>query len=509
MTPLIRIAGLLLAAALLGGCAGLPPLEGRPETHALPPSADSGLGRAVLPAAREHPQLTGVLPVDDGRVAFGVRAALARNATRTIDIQTFIWHPDATGTLLFEEMMRAAERGVRVRLLLDDLNTAGTDPTLALLATQPGIELRLYNPFVGRGSRALGFLGDFERLNHRMHNKSFTVDGAVAVVGGRNIADEYYEIGDTGLVDLDVVVIGDAVRQVESEFDLFWNSPSAYPARTILAGTTPEPREALAARAQAILANPETAKYGDAVAHTEIAQSLLAGTARPEWTTARVVHDDPGKTLDTGDHRELQLLPQLQATFGQAQRSLDLISPYFVPGKPGAEALTELARRGVHVRVITNSLAANDEKSVHSGYMKHRKELLAAGVELLELKPDASTIVRRAHEIGKGSKAGLHAKTYAVDEKTIFVGSFNLDPRSSKLNTEMGVLIDSPTLAGKLHAVVARAYPGLAYRVSLAPDGELQWEDGSGTVFRTEPDTTWFVRALVEVGSWLPIEWLL
>lgn len=509
MKPTLR-AALLLSAVLLAGCAGLPPQQDRPDTHALPPSPQaSPLAAAVLPIVQQHPGRTGVLPVGDGRVAFAVRAALARRATRSIDVQTFIWHADATGTLLFEEMVRAAERGVRVRLLLDDMNTAGTDPTLALLAAQPGIELRLYNPFVSRGPRAFSFLGDFERLNHRMHNKSFTVDGAVAVVGGRNIADEYYEIGDVGFADLDVIAVGDAVGQVAREFDLFWNSASAYPARTILSGVTPEPREALAARARQIADDPLMARYAQAIGQTGMVQALLAGTAQPEWTTAHVMHDDPAKTLDTIGRRELQLLPQLAAAFGRAERRLDLISPYFVPGADGTAVLADLARHGVRVRVVTNSLSANDEKSVHSGYIKYRKQLLAAGVELLELKPDASTIVMRAGEVGHGAKAGLHAKTYAVDDRSVFVGSFNMDPRSARLNTEMGLVIDSPVLAGSLHRTVDEAYPATAYRVSLASDGELQWEDGTGAVYRNEPKTGWLQRAMVKIGSWLPIEWLL
>jgi len=505
----IRIGAGLLVVALVTGCAGLPSLQDRPATHALQPSADGPLGRAVLPLVQQHPGLTGVIPIADGHVAFGVRASLARSATRSIDIQTFIWHPDSTGTLLFEEVMRAAERGVRVRLLLDDLNTAGTDPTLALLASQPNLELRLYNPFVGRASRSLGYLEDFTRLNHRMHNKSFTVDNAISVVGGRNIADEYFEIGAAGLVDLDVVTVGDAVKQVSAEFDLFWNSASAYPAKTIIGGVTPEPRDALARRAQAIRDDPVSAKYADAIANSDLVKGVLAGTVRLEWTTAHLVNDDPAKTLSSVDKKELLLLPKLEAAFGQPVKSLDLISPYFVPGEAGTEALSALVKRGVRVRVLTNSLASTDVKSVHSGYIKHRKALLRAGVQLFELKPDASTIERRAGKIGRGSKAGLHAKTYTVDGRAIFVGSFNLDPRSAKLNTEMGLVIDSARMAERLSSDVAKAYPELAYRVSLDQNGDLQWEDGTGKVFHSDPDTNWIDRAVVEMGSWLPMDWLL
>ncbi|HUP09498.1 MAG TPA: phospholipase D family protein [Caldimonas sp.] len=505
----IRTGACLLIAALVAGCASLPSLEGRAESHALPPSTDSPIGRDVLPQAQAHPGLTGVIPIADGRAAFGVRASLVRAAARSIDIQTFIWHADSTGTLMFEQVLRAAERGVRVRLLLDDMNTAGTDPTLALLASNPNLELRLYNPFVSRGSRELSFLGDFTRLNHRMHNKSFTIDNAVSVVGGRNIADEYFEIGDEGLVDLDVVVVGDAVRQVSAEFDLFWNSASAYPARLIIGHVTPEPREALAERARAIAESPESRRYAEVMAQTDLIKDALAGTVHTEWTTAHLVNDDPAKTLSTEEEKKLLLLPKLEAAFGHPVKSLDLISPYFVPGEAGTETLSALAKRGVQVRVLTNSLASTDVKSVQSGYTKHREALLQAGVQLFELKPDAGTIQRRAHEVGHGSKAGLHAKTYTVDGRAIFVGSFNLDPRSIKLNTEMGLVIDSAQMAGRLSGAVDKAYPDLAYRVTIRPDGELAWEDGSGKVYDTDPDSGWFERMLVRIGSWLPIDWLL
>jgi putative cardiolipin synthase len=506
---LLRLAVVLLVA-WLAGCAGLPPLQDRPATLALEPSAEGSLGQAVLPLVRQHPGQTAVVAIDDGHVALAVRLALARAATRSIDIQTFIWHPDAAGTLLWEEVMRAAERGVRVRLLLDDLNTEGTDPTLALLMSQPNLELRLYNPFVGRGSRALGFLGDFERLNHRMHNKSFTVDNVVAVVGGRNIADEYFETGaDTGLVDLDAITMGEAVRSVSSEFDLFWNSDSAYPASMILGGVEPRSRESLAGRARTIQEDPATARYADAVRRSEVVEQLLAGTLNPEWTTATLVHDDPRKTLSPASASEYQLLPRLEAAFGKPVSSLSLISPYFVPGEAGTEALAAMVRRGVQVRILTNSLAATDEKSVHSGYVKYREALLRGGVQLFELKPEANPIMRRAGEVGRGSKAGLHAKTYAVDGRAIFIGSFNLDPRSSKLNTEMGLVIDSPALAARLSSAVEHAYPGLAYRVTLVDDGTMRWADGDGSVYETDPRTTWFDRAFVRFGSWLPIEWLL
>ncbi len=495
---------------LLAGCAGLPAMPERPVTHAVEPAIEGRLGRVVAPLARQHPGKTGTIELTDGRDAFATRIALARLATRSIDIQTFIWHADATGTLLFEEMVRAAERGVRVRLLLDDANTQGLDPMLMLLASQPNIELRLYNPFVVRASRAIGFLTDFGRVNRRMHNKSFTADNIVTVVGGRNIANEYYEVGEeTGFVDLDVVAVGEAVKVVSGEFDRYWNSESAYPAQSILVQVQAEPREALAQRARAVSGSPASARFGEGSLSLPVAKSLLDGTLNPEWVDVSVVSDDPSKTLDPDARKEQLLLPQLQAAFGTPVRSLDLISPYFVPGEQGTAMLSALARSGVRVRVMTNSLAATDEKSVHSGYVKRRVALLQAGVQLFELKPEATAIRDRSKDIGSGSKAGLHAKTYAVDDRSIFIGSFNFDPRSARLNTEMGLVIESRRLATRLATVVDGAFPSLAYRLALGDDGEIQWFDADGKVYHTDPGTRWWERLVVQIGAWLPIEWLL
>jgi putative cardiolipin synthase len=502
-------AAAIVFAGVLGGCAGVPPLPDRPASHALPPSTESQLGRNVAAMTQQQPGRSGLVAVDDGRAAFGVRIALTRIARRSIDIQTFVWHGDAAGTLLFDELLNAAERGVRVRLLLDDMNTAGIDATLALMARQPNIEVRLYNPFVNREWRTPELIGDFARLNRRMHNKSFTMDGIVSVVGGRNIADEYFEIGDTGFVDLDVVAIGDVVASVSTQFDAYWNSPSAVPAGPLLAGVAADSVTALRERARAIRETPVAGKYTAAAMTHPVVQDLVAGTLRVQWASAIVAYDEPDKTTATADRPDLQLLPQLRAWLAQGSVSFDVISPYFVPGDAGTEALVELARRGVRVRVLTNSLSATDEKSVHAGYAHRREALLRGGVELYELKRDAGTIVQRAQAIGRGSTAALHAKTYVIDGRWVFVGSFNLDPRSSKLNTEMGLLIDSPEFARPLASIVDRAYPALAYRLRLASDGSLRWEDGQRREYDADPHTDWLDRAIVDFESWLPIEWLL
>jgi putative cardiolipin synthase len=499
--------------ALFAGCAGLRELPDRPAEHALAPATEGPVARVVAPLAAQHPGQTGVVSLGDARDAFATRIALARAATRSIDIQTFIWHADATGTLMFEEILRAAERGVQVRLLLDDVNSVGFDPTLVLLASNPNLELRLYNPFVVRGPRAFGFLTDFTRVNHRMHNKSFTVDNLATVVGGRNIADEYFAVGEgTGFVDLDVMAVGDVVEPVSAQFDLYWNSacvpftddPS--PASTLSRATRSQNAPARSRVAA------ELARFGESVMQLPVVRSLLDGALAPEWAHASVVFDDPAKTQDRGSEKELLMLPKLLTEFGKPVQTLDMISPYFVPREAGTKALASLARGGVRVRVMTNSLAATDEKSVHAGYVKRREALLRAGVHLFELKPEATSISSQSKDkdIGSGSsKAGLHAKTYAVDDREIFVGSFNFDPRSARLNTEMGVVIESRTLATRLATVIDNAFPSLAYRLALGDDGQIRWFGSDGQVFDTDPGSSWWDRLVVRIGSWLPIEWLL
>ena len=502
-------------AMLLAGCASLPSLEGRGASSALTDTAETTLGRVATPAAAAHPGLTGIHPLPDPRDAFAVRVLLAAVAEKSLDAQYFIWHGDQVGHLLFEAIWQAAARGVRVRLLLDDYNTSGLDPVIAALAVHPNIEVRLYNPLVQRAPRALNYLTDFTRVNHRMHNKSFTADNQVAVVGGRNIANEYFGAGSgIGFADLDVIAVGAAVRDVSKEFDLFWNSPSAYPAAPFVGPPGPDGAARLEAAFAATHADPEALAYIAAVRAAPLVRDLLDRKLALEWTPARVVHDDPAKTLDTSGRTDVLLFPALVETMGRPMQSLDLVSPYFVPGANGTAALAALAGRGVAVRILTNSLAASDEKSVHAGYAKRRHDLLRAGVRLYEMKPTAATELRADRtRFGHSSSAGLHAKTFAVDRRRIFVGSFNFDPRSALLNTEMGLVIDSPLLAQRLGAFFDTEVPAIAYEVRLMPDGEtLEWidETPSGEVrFDVDPGTSWFLRREVDLMSVLPIEWLL
>jgi len=505
---------LVMLASLITGCASLPSMEGRSVSSALSDGSQTRLGQASAPIAAANPGKTGIHALAKPHDAFAARVVLAGAAEKSLDVQYYIWHGDQAGILLLEALWQAAERGVRVRLLLDDMNTGGLDPTIATLAAHPNVEVRLYNPITTRGARSLNFLTDFTRLNHRMHNKSFTADNQVTIVGGRNIGNEYFGVG-SGVVfaDLDVVAVGAAVHEVSKEFDLYWNSPSAYPAQSMVGPPAADGVATLRSLFSQTHADPDSVEYIKAARATPLVRDLLEKQLAFEITTAQVMYDDPAKTLDTTARTDVLLFPALVRTIGRPDTTLDLISPYFVPGDEGTVALMTLAKSGVKVRILTNSLAASDESAVHAGYAKHRLDLLQAGVQLFELKPNVEAETKEKFKLGRSSSNGLHAKTFAVDRARIFVGSFNMDQRSAKINTEMGLVIDSAPLAMQLATFFDAEVPVIAYEVRRVPEAsKLEWIERNKTGeirYDTDPDTSWFKRAKVNVLSLFPIDWLL
>jgi putative cardiolipin synthase len=377
----------------------------------------------------------------------------------------------------------------------------------------PNIEVRLYNPLLYRTARWRNFVRDFTRVNHRMHNKSFTVDNQAAVVGGRNIGDEYFGAGHgVAFTDLDVIAVGPAVHKVSSEFDLYWNSASAYPVEKFLLKPPPNAKEQLQATFAATRANPESAQYLDSLRDTRIVNELSGGRLGFEWTDAQVVYDDPAKTLDTENRTDLLLLTRLLDISGRPTSEFDMVSPYFVPGAGGTASLEALARGGVRVRILTNSLESTDVTAVHAGYAKRRKALLKAGIQLYELKRGGLPKPIDNKNIGGSSSASLHAKTFQIDGDRLFVGSFNFDPRSAKINTEMGLIIESSMAAQQLKAYFDTELPLVAYEVRLTDKGNLQWIERTREgekVYASEPGASAWKRAGVGVMSILPIEWLL
>ena len=511
----VLMLALIAGALVLVGCTSLPSLQGRSVSHRL--SAEqaqaTALGHAVQPLVTAHPGLTGLHPLENPLAAFAARVLLVRHADRSIDAQYYIWQNDTTGTVLLAELERAARRGVRVRLLVDDNGIGGLDATLAVLSAQPNFEVRLFNPFTYRHPKWANYITAFSRLNHRMHNKSFTVDNEATIIGGRNIGDNYFAAtGGIAFADLDVLAIGPAVDQVSADFDLYWASPLAYPIERIV-GTPPA--GALAdfhAREHRLGDAPAAGTYRQALAASRDVQDLYDGTAALTWASTQMFSDRPTKALGKSGKGE-RMFDDLAPVFAATTSSLELVSPYLVPGAKGTRDLVAMARRGVDVRVLTNSLAATDVAAVHAGYAKRRKQMLAAGITLYELPRTASQPNERKLAGPFGSSgSSLHAKTFAVDGERVFIGSFNFDLRSADLNTEMGFLIESPALAQAMHAAFKYDIPLRAYQVRLDANGQLYWlrqHDGKPHRYDREPDTTWLRRMTVRILRPLPIDWLL
>lgn len=489
----------------------LPALPTAEASTAVPACPGTQLGAALLPLVEANPGLSGVVPLADGRDALAARILLARAAQETIDAQYYIWQTDTTGWLLLDELRAAAERGVRVRLLLDDNGIPGLDNVLADLDGIEGFEVRLFNPFTLRSPKLMSYVFDFPRLNRRMHNKSLTVDGIATVIGGRNIGDIYFAYGEgTAYFDFDVLAVGPAAKDVAENFDLYWTSGSVYAAADIL----PPASDGLAELADAAAAARTGARgsaYAEAVAEAPVLARVLAGDDMLEWTTVTLVSDDPAKGLgQTGDGA--LLLARLPGLLAEPTDRLDLVSAYLIPGRAGTELLEEYIAAGVRTRIVTNSLEATDVPIVHSGWMRYRDRLVRAGAEVLELRarPDQPAGSSLA-QLLTGSQSSLHAKTFAVDGERIFIGSFNFDPRSAMLNTEMGFLIESPEIAGAL----GRALDGTQsfYRVVEAGDGRLGWVElqpnGEALTHDHEPNTTAMQRGIVRALGWLPVEWVL
>ena len=508
-----RLFVLSLVLSLLGGCVGLPPQHGRSISSADLDTGDTRLGRAIAPLMAANPGKSGIHALADAHHAFAARATLARAAERTLDVQYYIWRNDMTGSLLFGALRGAADRGVRVRLLLDDNNTSGLDTALAALDAHRNIEVRLFNPFVVRGLRAHGFLTDFARANRRMHNKSFTADSQATVVGGRNIGDEYFgAAGDMLFADLDVLAAGPVVTDVAKDFDRYWNSDSSYAASQLLPSVSQQTIDQLAAAASALERSERATGYVRAIRDSAFFNDLVGGKLALEWAVTRMISDDPAKGLGRAKPGTL-IFDKIRATMGQPEAELNLISPYFVPTNAGVEAFEAMTGKGIRIRVLTNALEATDVAAVHSGYAKHRKRLLEAGVALYELRRlSASAPARQGVGASGSSTSSLHSKTFAVDRDRVFVGSFNFDPRSARLNTEMGFVIDSPRMAGGIAAAFEDRIPAAAYAVRLAQDGTLYWEErraNASVRHDVEPGTSFGQRAAVWFMSLLPIDWLL
>lgn len=491
----------------------LPSLDGRIESTAIVASDETALGRSLGPLVVAHPGTSGMYALPDGPVSLSTRVVMANAAESSIDAQYYIWEKDATGLVLLDALHRAAERGVRVRLLVDDNGTPGLDPELASLNAMENFEVRFFNPFILRSPRVASYLFDFPRLNRRMHNKSFTVDGIVTIVGGRNIGNVYFAYGlDSEYYDLDVLGVGEIAAEVATNFDKFWASDSSYPADLIITSEL-DGLAMLTDGVSAANADPNTVGYRKIIDETKIVKSLIDQTLKLDWAKVTMVSDEPTKGLAQNKKSEL-MINRLIAILGDPVESIDLISAYFIPGDILTRYLSRNAENGVAVRVLTNSQEATDVLPVHAGYLLYRDELLDAGVGVYELKSqqEKQSLVSKFGLFG-ASTTSLHAKTFALDDQRIFIGSFNFDPRSAELNTEMGFLIESPAMANILTRFLNDKIDVIAYHVIRTEDDGTAWieTDTAGNVERhtTEPMTTRFTRGIVTFIGWLPVIWIL
>jgi len=496
----------LLLPFVLAACGTLPTQPPRPPTTTLAPAPDSPLVQ-LAQGSVPSPEATGFRLMPLGAFSLDARLQLAQRAKYSLDVQYYLIQDDKTGRLLLRNLRDAALRGVRVRLLVDDLYTSGADPLFVGLAAFPNVEVRLFNPFCcGRSSlttKYLASLGDFHRLNHRMHNKLFIADSAIAVTGGRNIADEYFmRSARENFVDMDSFLVGAVVPELSHIFDSFWNSPQVYPAAAIIGDELSRDDRQRDFNQRVDDGEQMTALTlppFDILGYGPIGEDIAAGRLGLIWGKASAFADPPGKVeaLTEEQARAMSVTKSVLDLVMASKSDVVVSSPYFIPGARGIAAIAKLHERNVHMTILTNSLASNDEPLVHTGYAHYRADMLKSGVDLYELSP--TRIKRNKRLMLPGLSLGrLHAKTVVIDRKLVFIGSMNLDPRSASTNTEVGIIAESPELAREVIRVIQISKLQSAYRLRLAPDGKnLEWLSSDGDkeiVLSEEPDTTTLMR---------------
>ena len=481
---------------------------------------DTDLVAAISEQNKIHPDLSGYHPIVTGANAFASRSILTDMATRNIDAQYYIWHDDQAGQLLLKDLWEAAERGVIVRLLIDDFNSsAALDQQLLRFSSHPNTAVRIVNPLMHRKFQALNFVTGLPRINRRMHNKSMTFDKQITIIGGRNIGNEYLSNDQNSqFADLDVLLIGKVVADIDNSFGSYWSAPISYDIETLVTLDEDGPTDFIEGLDQ--LGTNEKSDnqsslsvYKSAIADSSIDTDLLNKRIPFRWTDMQFLSDDVGK-LTKSVPADTNLVQQLRTLLGRPDKELTIISSYFVPTKDGVDTLVELADSGIDIKILTNSFDATDVTAVHSGYSQWRPKLLKSGIKIYELKSTASE-EDRENKLWKArsqSSTSLHAKTFAIDDHQVFIGSYNVDPRSANINTEMGVIINDDELARQLHEALSDDLLSQAYEVKLTDDNHLQWhtmENGEKKVYEAEPRVDLSDHIWLTIMSWLPIDWLL
>jgi cardiolipin synthase C len=488
----------ILAAAILvvSGCAGLPRNVEKSRSVAFQKPDTTTLGRLV-DNDEVGKNLSGIRLLSSGDEALASLIALADHAERTLDIQYYIIHEDDSTRTLLHHVRLAADRGVRVRVLVDDLNTAGEDRHFMHLGSHANVEVRVFNPFTaGRFSTLTRFIAsatDIRRINHRMHNKLFVADNALAITGGRNIGDAYFTLDPhSNFVDLDVVAAGPIVPELSASFDEFWNSKYAIPISRVASPVESE------AATQPLVEAEATSNANWLDHELELHKLQFA------WVPATVLADEPAKIAsETSPEEEVTIANDITALMKSAKQELIIMSPYFVPGKQGVELIGDLIGRGVRVRILTNSLASTDSPLVDIGYARYRVALLELGAELREMRPKLGQKRARFHPF-RSANASLHAKALVIDQKIVFIGSLNMDQRSAKTNSELGLVISSADIARQVTSLLDDISTDGSYKLQLDAKNRVEWVSGdAGTqkIWHTDPETSRTERGWLKLLS--------
>jgi putative cardiolipin synthase len=522
--PTKKTAVLLSVSLCLGipACTTLPKQVQQPVEYGFStPTEQTTLGKIITPLRDAKPGLTGYHVLYDPLEALAARLELINKAEKTLDLQYYIWDNDKIGSMALHSIIQAADRGVKVRLLIDDNNAKKMEGIYLALDQHTNIDVKLYNPYRFRHYRAMDMLLDLKRINRRMHNKSFIADNQIALIGGRNMSNQYYNVSDNyQFSDVDVMLVGSASDEIVHSFDEYWNDDYAFPVKQLVNPRHytlrfPELKQQLEKHDQEVTVQ----NYLNLANRSHAFDNWLNNSIQLDWVKAEVVKDSPSKIKAKAkkeEHLNFQLLNHLD----RPNESIDIVSAYFVPEKKGAKQLIDLAAHGTKVRVLTNSFKANDVPVVHAFYAKYREDLLKNDVQLYEflanpnienLNANTDELAKKAKVSIKGlSRSSLHAKLMALDEKQVFIGSFNFDPRSAYLNTEIGVLLYSPQLAKAVHHTMDENLSKFAYKLVLDANQNINWKiklaNEQIRTYEKEPKMKWWQRAGMKMIAWLPIE---
>lgn len=508
---ILRLLLLILITGFLVSCATVNFDYPKTDSRVISDTSETYFAKHLIDDLANHPvDQSGFYLLPDGIEALSARLIMAARAERSIDAQYYEITRGNVAEAFITALLQAADRGVRVRLLIDDVNTQGYDVGMAALDSHPNFEIRVFNPFANRTFRKLDALTNFSRINRRMHNKSFTVDNQITVFGGRNIGDEYFgAVKEAIFFDLDVLAVGSVVKNVSFMFDAYWNHERSVPLEAFAKLPDDPAAELMRVRGEIVQWQKEFGKtrYAHAVKESYL-QFVESDTSIFTWAPYQLVYDLPDKAIKERAGETMLIKTAIYGSLEAAQEELTIVSPYFVPLQSGIDWLLDARTRGVDINIITNSRSANNQALVHAGYAPARKPLLRGGVNIYEIRPNAKVVEYEVVELSS-AKATLHTKAYIVDRKEIFIGSFNFDPRSANINTELGILIQSPLYAADIARNIEKALPKISFELFFNEKDRLRWrssEEGKEIIFNKEPHMSWWQRMKDRFFQLLPFK---